>query len=109
MEDRYRNSTAYPYWRKYLARTQGPSKYSALVAPLVPVEKLSINRTVFFSSGTVVPPEVTIATFLLCETALWTNCSTRFLSSSSIFSLQTTTDYLLSFCVSGVEEIVARC
>ena len=38
--------------------------YSALVAPLAPVEKLSIKRTVFFSKGTVVPPEVMITTLL---------------------------------------------
>lgn len=43
--------TAYPSLRKY----------SAEVAPLVPAEKLSINLTVWFSSGTVVPPEVTSA------------------------------------------------
>ena len=34
-------------------------KYSALSAPLVPVEKFSTERTVFFSRGTLVPPEVT--------------------------------------------------
>ena len=70
VDDRYRNKTAYPYSRKYLVCTQRSNEYSALVAPLVPVEKLSINRTVFFSSGTVVPPEVTITTFLLFETAV---------------------------------------
>ena len=30
--------------------------YSALVAPLVPFEKFSMNRTQFFSNGTAVPP-----------------------------------------------------
>ena len=43
--------TAYPASRKC----------SADVAPRVPEEKLSINRTVLCSSGTVVPPEVTRA------------------------------------------------
>jgi hypothetical protein len=33
--------------------------YSAEVLPLSPVLKLSMKRTVFFSKGTVVPPEVT--------------------------------------------------
>jgi hypothetical protein len=46
--------TAYPNLRKY----------STEAAPLEPVEKLSIKRTVFFSKGTVVPPEETIAIHL---------------------------------------------
>ena len=108
VDDRYRNNTEYPYWRKYLTRTQSSdNQYSALVAPLVPVEKLSMNRTVFFSSGTVVPPDVTITTFLLFETALWTKFATRLLSSSSIFSSHTTTSYLAHLCINRVKEIVA--
>lgn len=35
---------------------------SAMAAPRVPVLKLSMNRTVDRSSGTVVPPDVTSAT-----------------------------------------------
>lgn len=38
--------------------------HSALVAPLDPVEKLSMKRTVFFSKGIVVPPEVIITSGL---------------------------------------------
>jgi len=44
--------TAYPCDRKY----------SADVAPRVPAEKLSTKRTIWFSRGTVVPPEVTRTT-----------------------------------------------
>ena len=51
---RWRKMTAYPSWRKY----------SALVAPRVPAEKLSIYRTVWVSKGTVVPPDVTSTTRL---------------------------------------------
>lgn len=39
--------------------------------PLVPVEKFSIDRTVFSSSGTDVPPEVSNVIDLLAF--LWTN------------------------------------
>ena len=49
-----KNITAYPFSKKY----------SALVAPLVPALKLSINLTVLFSNGTVVPPDVTRAILL---------------------------------------------
>ncbi len=38
--------------------------YSAEVAPRKPVLKFSMERTVFFSRGTLVPPEVTRTTFL---------------------------------------------
>jgi hypothetical protein len=40
--------------------------YSALIAPLVPAEKLSRNLTICFSSGTVVPPDVTKTTGPFC-------------------------------------------
>lgn len=48
----FKNMTAYPFFRKY----------SADLAPLDPVLKFSIDLTVFFSRGTLVPPEVTNAT-----------------------------------------------
>lgn len=38
------------------------SFYSADIAPLYPVEKFSILRTVFLSSGIEVPPDVTNVT-----------------------------------------------
>lgn len=41
-------------------------KYSADAEPRVPMLKLSMNRTVFSSRGTVVPPEVTKTILLLC-------------------------------------------
>eukprot|EP00967_Tisochrysis_lutea_P137815 scaffold247931_cov33-Tisochrysis_lutea.AAC.1 len=47
--ERWRKMTAYPPSRKR----------STEAAPRLPVEKLSMNRTVLRSSGTVVPPEVT--------------------------------------------------
>jgi len=46
---RCRKSTAKP----------SAKKHSTLDAPLLPLLKLSMNRTMFFSSGTMVPPEVT--------------------------------------------------
>lgn len=39
--------------------------YSAIKAPLLPVEKFSIDHTMFCSSGTLVPPEVTRYVFSL--------------------------------------------
>eukprot|EP00962_Isochrysis_galbana_P048945 scaffold20578_cov124-Isochrysis_galbana.AAC.1 len=48
---RCKNTTAYPACRNC----------SADAAPRFPVEKLSMNRTVLRSSGTVVPPDVTSA------------------------------------------------
>jgi len=46
--------TGWPYFKKY----------SADLAPLVPVEKFSILLTVFFSKGTEVPPLVINITYL---------------------------------------------
>lgn len=43
--------------------------YSAESAPLCPVEKFSIDRTVFFSSCTEVPPDVTQAIFTFSSSA----------------------------------------
>lgn len=52
--------TQYPAWRKYLKlnllKILLHKTDSALAAPRVPAEKLSMKRTVFFSSGTCVPP-----------------------------------------------------
>ena len=47
--------------------------YSAEAAPLFPVLKLSMNRTVFFSKATAVPPLVTTTTGLWALWACWTN------------------------------------
>lgn len=65
--------TKYPSFRKYLPVTGTQLGNSALVAPLAPVEKLSINRTVCFSKGTVVPPDVITTTLFFCCAALSTN------------------------------------
>lgn len=50
-------------------------KYSADVAPRVPALKLSMKRTVCFSSGTVVPPEVTRTTRLFAAACWFINDS----------------------------------
>ena len=63
--DRCRKITAYPLFKKF----------STHRAPRVPVEKLSIYRTVFFSNGTGVLPLVTTTTGR--ESWRWTNSWTR--------------------------------
>ena len=50
-------STFVSYLCKKMTAKPFLRKYSAEVAPRVPIEKLSTYRTVFSSSGTVVPPK----------------------------------------------------
>ena len=39
--------------------------YSAEADPLVPAEKLSTNRTVLYSNGTVVPPDCSLKAIII--------------------------------------------